>query len=181
MKIVYYGDPILRQKARQVARITPEVRDLIDTMAETLREAQGLGLAAPQVGANVRVVVYDIGEGLQVLINPTISNRSGEEVLEEGCLSLPNLHGEVARASSLTVKARDRQGKSIARQAVGLEARVIQHECDHLDGKLFVDRVREGTLYWALGEGENGEPLRHPTTLEAALRVFESRSSRSGT
>ena len=175
MDIVYYGDAVLRRRARPVSRVTADVQGLIDRMAATLRGAHGLGLAAPQVGASQRVVVYDAGQGLVVLVNPVITAREGEEVMEEGCLSLPHLHGEVPRAATVTVRAQDHRGKRFTKTAIGLEARVIQHECDHLAGTLFVDRVRPETVYWAVGEDENGEPYHHATTVEDALRVFESR------
>ncbi len=175
LDLVYYGDTILRRQARPVDRLNAETQCLIDRMAATLRAAHGLGLAAPQVGTSQRIVVYDMGQGLVVLVNPVIVAREGEEVMEEGCLSLPHLHGEVPRAATVTVRAKDRQGKRFAKTATGLEARVIQHECDHLAGTLFVDRVRPETVYWAVGEDENGEPYHHATTVEDALRVFESR------
>jgi len=173
--IKLYGEPILRAKTRPVPRVTEQTRALVARLEQALEDNSGLGVAAPQIGELARVVVYDLGEGPVALINPKITAREGEAVMEEGCLSLPNLHGEVVRALRVTVKALDEQGRSFVRQAEGLEARVIQHECDHLEGKLFIDRVRRETLYWAVGEDENGEPYRQPTTLESALRVFESR------
>lgn len=179
MEILLYGEPILKQRCHPVPRVTPKVRALVSNMAEAMRQAHGLGLAAPQLGEPSCVVVYDVGQGLVVLINPVIASQEDVKIMEEGCLSLPNLHGEVARAATISVQARNLQGRRILRTAQGLEARVIQHECDHLEGTLFIDRVRPDTLYWAVGEDENGEPYRQPTTLQAAVRVFESRRGKS--
>ncbi|MCR3921251.1 MAG: peptide deformylase [Firmicutes bacterium] len=137
------GDPVLREKTNQVKKITPQVIKLLDDMAETMYDAEGVGLAAPQVGIAKRLVVIDIRDetGLLKLINPKIIARSGEETAVEGCLSFPGIAGEVERAENVTMEALDPSGKKIKITASGLLARACQHELDHLDGVLFVDRV----------------------------------------
>ena len=158
-QIVKYGDPVLRQPARPVTRITAETSRLIKKMTDIMKEANGLGLAAPQVGSSTRIIIYDAleGEGPRVLINPKILSMSGEQLEpKEGCLSIPGLQGVVKRASELRVRGYDEKNRPVARRVNGLEARVIQHEIDHLDGILFIDRAEPDTLEWALG-GEEDE------------------------
>jgi peptide deformylase len=135
--------PVLREKAVEVKEITPHVLSLLDDMVQTMYEAEGVGLAAPQVGISKRVIVVDIKDenGLLKLINPVIVERSGREKAVEGCLSFPNLAGEVDRDIQVTVNGQDPQGNSVQICASGLLARALQHEIDHLDGVLFVDRV----------------------------------------
>jgi len=140
-QIVQLGEDILRQKAQEVKKITPNIHKVLDNMAETMYEANGVGLAAPQVGISKRLVVVDIGEGLIELINPVIVKKDGEETDNEGCLSVPNLIGEVKRAKSVVVQALNRDGEKVEYEAEGLLARAFQHEIDHLDGILFVDRA----------------------------------------
>lgn len=140
------GDPVLRTKSREVAQVTAQTREILDNMAETMYAAPGVGLAAPQVGILQRLVVIDVGEdyGLVQLINPHITEYSEEkEIIEEGCLSVPGQEGAVSRSKTVTVKALNRDGKEIEIKAEGYLARAIQHEVDHLDGILFVDKVRE--------------------------------------
>lgn len=139
--IVLLGDPILRQKAKRVSRFDQSIQQLIDDMIETLRDAPGLGLAAPQVGVPLRIVVIDLDEQITVLCNPEITEMEGEYEPEEGCLSIPGYVANVKRALKITVKARNRRGKEIKIKADGLLAHVIQHELDHLDGILFIDRL----------------------------------------
>jgi len=115
-------------------------------MEETLKAAPGIGLAAPQVGELIRVIVADIGDGLHVLINPKIIKKSGTQTFVEGCLSLPGIEGPVERANKVTIKAVDLRGKQIQIEAQDLLATVFQHEIDHLDGKLFVDKVADPNL-----------------------------------
>lgn len=141
LEIRLYPDPVLREPAAAADRVDDAMRKLVADMEETMRAAPGVGLAAPQVGVQRRVLVYDIGEGLQVLVNPEILDRSGEVVDEEGCLSIPGLAYPVARAEHIRVRGLDGDGESIEREAAELEARVIQHEIDHLDGVLFLDRT----------------------------------------
>lgn len=140
-KIVQYGDEILREKAKPVARITPNILKLLDNMRDTMYSARGVGLAAPQIGVSKRVIVVDIGEGLIELINPEIVEAKGEEIGTEGCLSIPHLVGEVPRAAEVKVKGLNRQGFQVEYHAKGFLARALQHEIDHLDGILFIDRA----------------------------------------
>ncbi|HLV80920.1 MAG TPA: peptide deformylase [Chthonomonadaceae bacterium] len=156
--IVKLGDPILRAVARPVGQITRETRQLIDRMTKIMREAHGLGLAAPQVGVSTRVILYDAGEGLRVLINPRIVTMRGEQLdPPEGCLSIPGLQGQVRRALEIKVEGFDQRGKPVTRRATEMEARVIQHEIDHLDGVLFIDKVDPATLEWVIGPGEDDD------------------------
>ena len=135
------GDPVLRQVAEPVAKITKWHKSLLDNMAETMYKADGVGLAAPQVGKSVRVVVIDVQDqhGLVELINPVITMREGSVVGSEGCLSIPNVIGDVERAAVVTVEFLDRRNRPQSITADGLMARCLQHEVDHLDGKLFID------------------------------------------
>lgn len=133
------GDPILRERTMPVAAVTDELRALIDDMFETMYAAEGIGLAAPQVGRSERITVVDVDDEPLVLVNPEITARDGAERAEEGCLSIPEIYGEVERASHIVVRALDRHGSPYERAASALLARCIQHEVDHLDGKLFLD------------------------------------------
>jgi peptide deformylase len=133
------GDPILREQTHEVTEITDEIRTLIDNMFETMYAAEGIGLAAPQVGRHERITVIDVDDEQYVLINPEITSRSGTARDDEGCLSIPEISGSVERAAEVTVRALDREGNTIEIEATGLLARCIQHEVDHLDGKLFID------------------------------------------
>jgi peptide deformylase len=136
-------DPVLRQKALKVKEITPQIKKLLEDMAETMYDAQGVGLAAPQVGIAKRIIVIDVQNevGLLKLINPVVVEKEGSENAVEGCLSFPGLAGEVERCTSVTVQATDPDGNPVELCATGLLARAFQHEIDHLDGVLFVDRV----------------------------------------
>lgn len=156
--IVKLGHPVLRQQAPAVARVTAETRRLIEHMTITMRQARGLGLAAPQVGVSTRILIYDAGEGLRVLINPKIMGMKGKQLdPPEGCLSIPGLTGQVERAQELRVKGFDARLRPVSLRATGLEARVLQHEIDHLDGILFIDRADPDTLEWATGDDEDEE------------------------
>ena len=137
-----FPDPRLHTVAAPVAEVDDTIRRLIDDMAETMYEAPGIGLAATQVDVHRRVVVIDVSEErteLLALVNPVIVARSGEQVCEEGCLSVPGVYDKVSRAERVTVEALDRQGKPFSLDAEGLLAVCIQHEIDHLDGKVFVE------------------------------------------
>ncbi len=135
-------DSVLRKRAKRVSTIDGSIQKLIDDMVETMRQANGVGLAAPQVGVSLRVVVLQIpDEEPMAIINPEIVKRSGEREVPEGCLSVPGYAGEIKRATSVTVKGRDRQGKAIRLKATGLLAQALQHELDHLDGVLYVDHI----------------------------------------
>lgn len=141
-EILHYPDARLRRKAEAVGAVTDAVRRLIDDMAETMYHAPGVGLAAIQIGVAQRVVVIDISETrdqLRVFVNPEIDEAQGEQVLEEGCLSVPGIFEPVARAQWIRVRALDRLGQSFELEASGFLATCIQHEIDHLDGKVFVD------------------------------------------
>lgn len=145
--ILRYPDKRLRVKAQPVAAVTDEVRALCDDMAETMYAAPGVGLAAPQIGVALRIFVIDIASGtedpsqLHYFINPEIVRRAGETVWEEGCLSFPGIHEEIERAETVTVRATGLDGKPFELNADGLLAIAIQHENDHLEGTLMVDRV----------------------------------------
>jgi peptide deformylase len=140
-----YGDPVLRKKAEPVQGVTDEIRILIDDMVETMYDALGIGLAAPQIGVSLRVIVIDEGtrdsSGPKAFLNPLIVGQTGSLRGEEGCLSLPGVYGEVVRAEWVRVEALDRHGAPVRLEARGLLARVFQHELDHLDGMLFLDRL----------------------------------------
>jgi len=135
-------DPVLRQKAKRVSRIDKSIQRLIDDMVETMRQANGVGLAAPQVGVPLRVIVLQMSEEEPMaIINPEIVKRLGEQEVNEGCLSVPGYFGEIKRSASVTVKGRDRQGKAIRIKATGLMAEALEHEIDHLNGTLYIDHV----------------------------------------
>lgn len=142
LEIKEYGEPVLREKSLPVKEITPEILNLIRDMAETMYTAPGVGLAAPQVGVSKRIIIIDgEEEGLIVLINPTMVKSEGEVRAEEGCLSIPGVYSEVKRSSKVTVKALNESGEPIKITKEGLLARALQHEIDHLEGILFVDRI----------------------------------------
>src|SRR5882724_167917 len=143
LRVRRYGDPILRRRANPVETVTPEVRKLVDDMVETMYDEVGIGLAAPQVGASVRLLVVgdEEGRGAQALVNPAITAQGGKVTAEEGCLSLPGIFAQVTRSEWVTLEAQDLEGRPIAITARGLRARVFQHEIDHLDGVLFIDRL----------------------------------------
>ena len=132
---------VLRQKCIEVKEISPSVTKLLDNLAETMRAARGVGLAAPQIGVTKRVIVVDTGEGLIELVNPEVLEMHGKQVDSEGCLSAPGLLCEVPRAHRVRVKGLDREGREVSYRAEGFAARVFQHEVDHLDGVLFTDRA----------------------------------------
>ena len=140
-KIVEIGDEVLREKAKPVKEVTPSILKLLDNMADTMYEAKGVGLAAPQIGVSKRVIVIDIGEGLVELINPEILESSGNVVDSEGCLSVPGMIGEVTRADMLIVAGLNRKGEQVTYRAKGFMARAFQHEIDHLEGIIFVDKA----------------------------------------
>lgn len=133
----------LRKKSREVEKIDDRITTLLDDMAETMYEANGVGLAAPQVGVLKRVVVIDVGEGLIELINPVITYKKGEQIGAEGCLSVPGKAGTVARPEKVKVRAKNRNGEEINIDAEGLLAVALCHEIDHLSGTLFIDSVIE--------------------------------------
>lgn len=145
--VVKYGEPILREKCEECKSFDDEVKAKIDFMYDRLAEAEGcLGLAGPQLGIKKRIFVYDLGEGRGCLVNPKIVRSSGEETMLEGCMSFPGLHGEVTRALRVTVTGLDERGVKVKLRAEGLLARLFQHEIDHLDGILFIDKADPDTL-----------------------------------
>jgi peptide deformylase len=151
-RVMKYGETpgweVLRQKAAPIEAITPDILALIDEMGDIMYTAHGVGLAAPQVGKSIRLFVYDAGDGLTALINPEIIQKKGEQYEpEEGCLSIPGLRGVVPRAKEIKVKAMDIVGNMIYFKAKEFEARIIQHEYDHLEGILFTDLAKKGTLH----------------------------------
>ena len=152
-KIRLQGDEVLAKVSRPVEKMTPRIHDLIGDMLETMYDAMGVGLAAPQVGILKRIVVIDVGEGPIVLINPEILETSGSQTGQEGCLSVPGKCGQVTRADHVKAKALNENMEEYVIEADGLLARCILHECDHLDGKLYVDLV-EGELQDTAGEDE---------------------------
>lgn len=135
------GDEILRKICKPVTEVNKKVKELLDDMLDTMYEADGVGLAAPQVGILKRIVVIDVGDGPVVLINPEKLEESGEQLHAEGCLSIPGIYGEVKRPERVLVKALDRDGKEQRIEATGMLAIAMCHEIDHLDGILFEDRV----------------------------------------
>ena len=149
------GDPVLRQKAAPVAVIDDRMRQLATDMLETMYNAPGVGLAAPQVGVAVRLIVVDDGSGPHTLFNPRVVSRRGEVCEEEGCLSVPGMIGKVRRAAQVEVEAYDRAGRKILVRGDDLLAIILQHETDHLDGVLFTDKAE--SLWRAEKNGENHE------------------------
>lgn len=135
------GDEILRKKSREVEKIDKRIIDLLDDMYDTMQQAEGVGLAAVQVGILKRVVVIDVGQGPIELINPEIIDEEGKEINIEGCLSIPEVYGEVERPKTVTVKAKNRDGVEYILTGEGLLARALCHEIDHLNGVLFKDKV----------------------------------------
>ena len=140
------GDSVLTKKSRTVDKMTPRIGELITDMLDTMYEAMGVGLAAPQVGILKRIVVIDIGEGPIVLINPEILETSGEQTGDEGCLSVPGMAGQVTRPNYVKVKALDVNMEEQILEGEGLLARAFCHEIDHLDGKMYTELV-EGELH----------------------------------
>jgi peptide deformylase len=143
LKILTGEHPILRKKAKKIEKIDDEIRTLADDMIETMKNAKGAGLAAPQVGKSIRLFVVNYDEKDFVFVNPEILKREGENIDIEGCLSLPGIEIPVKRAEKITLNFQDLRGKNYRMIAEGLFARIIQHEIDHLDGILIVDKIEE--------------------------------------
>lgn len=155
--IVMEPDEVLHQVAKEVTKITPNVQKLLTDMADTMYHAEGVGLAAPQIGILKRVIVVDVGDehGLIELINPEIVSQEGEQFGPEGCLSIPGYRGDVRRAQTVTVKGLDRNGKEVTYTGSDLLARAFQHEIDHLNGVLYTDVAER--VYEITDEGEEKE------------------------
>lgn len=164
LPIRIWGDPILKKRASAVSRITREERQLIEDMKETMAAADGAGLAAPQVGVSKRIFTFRIGEEVHVLINPRITKREGEIVGVEGCLSIPGVQAEVARAQYVVITGKDENGKSVTyyledNEETGRAGTCVQHELDHLNGDLYIEKAVPNTLSWLIeDEDEMGEP-----------------------
>lgn len=145
LELVLYPDPKLKEVSSEIQTIDDEIRELLNNMVETMYDAPGIGLAAPQIGKNIRAIVVDVGEekgkNLLKLINPEIIESSGETKTEEGCLSIPGVSEIVTRPSNVTIRALDEHGKQVELSADGLLAVCLQHEIDHLDGILFIDHL----------------------------------------
>jgi len=139
LKIRLYGDACLRKKSSPIKEVGPSERMLIQSMIATMQQAKGVGLAAPQVGINQRLFVVDVGEGPMAIINPKIIKISGKDVLEEGCLSIPEVNIMIKRSQKIRVQYLNENGQKKVKTCEDLMARVIQHETDHLDGKLIID------------------------------------------
>jgi len=170
------GDPILRQETKVVETVTEEHRRLIDDMFETMHAAKGIGLAAPQIGRTERIAVVDVQGGSQpiALVNPEVVQSSSDtDKSEEGCLSIPDVYGDVERPSRVTVRALDRDGRPFEMEADALLARCFQHEIDHLDGKLFIDYLsilkrRSALNKWAKARERYPDNIRRLTLEEVS-------------
>ncbi len=162
--IVKYPAEVLRKIAAPVGKPNGSTRELVEHMKTQMTLARGIGLAAPQVGVSARVIIYRLLEEnspLRVILNPKIISKKGEQIGAEGCLSMPLLQGDVKRFDEIIVKGMDMLGRPFKRRASEMESRVIQHEIDHLDGVLFIDRAVEETLEWLMPE-EDDEPTTGP-------------------
>lgn len=159
-KILRFPNPKLRLKAKLVKKLTPAITKLIDEMIEIMHLAPGVGLAAPQVGKSLRVIVVDVGPGPIALVNPELLEKSGRQTFTEGCLSLPGVEAPVERAALVRVQGLDRDGQEIMVTAEGLLATVFQHEIDHLEGFVFIDRVKDpSTIKYVPRHSEKKEEL----------------------
>ncbi|MCK9430822.1 MAG: peptide deformylase [Candidatus Omnitrophica bacterium] len=139
LKINIFGDSVLRKKAKPVKEVTAEHQKVLSLMSQSMYEHSGIGLAAPQIGMSVRLIVVDIGEGLYKLVNPKIVKRQGSQAIQEGCLSVPGASVKVKRSRQVWVEALDENNRPLKLEAKDLFACVLQHEIDHLEGKLIVD------------------------------------------
>jgi peptide deformylase len=140
-EIRIYPDPILRKKALPLKNVDGQVKEIADRMAESMHANKGIGLAAPQIGVLSQIIGVDLGEGLRILINPEMVEGEGESVLEEGCLSLPNIEVPVKRKDSVFIRGWDLDGKEVNLELVGFPGRVYQHEIDHLNGILIIHHI----------------------------------------
>ena len=163
LPLVTMDNPVLHQKAKRVGGIGNSIQKLIDDMIETMHYTGGVGLAAPQVGIPLQVVVIELPEGqgnVITLLNPELVKSSGEHEVLEGCLSLPGYRGELKRALSVTVKGRDRDGKQIRLKADGLLAHALQHEIDHINGVVYIDRLESRDKLSRIGPSDEDESSR---------------------
>jgi peptide deformylase len=160
LEILTEGHPLLRQKALPVKKITKRLQKLAGDMEETMRAASGVGLAAPQVGVGLRLIVVDVGEGPIVIFNPEIVERDGQDIDVEGCLSIPGVNGYVERSAWVKVAGLDGKGRPLLVEGTDLLARALQHEIDHLDGILFTDKATSVVAVEEETADESGVP-RH--------------------
>ncbi len=160
-QLVLYPDAVLRQRAHEVSQIDGKTYDLLKAMQEIMYRYKGIGLAAPQVGYLQRIIIADTGEGLLALINPEIVQQEGNARQDEGCLSLPEVRVEVPRSESIAVRAWDADGKERQLELKGLSARVVQHEIDHLNGRLIIDYA------------STAERLKNAAQLEKLEKMFK--------
>lgn len=157
--VVKIPNPVLRQIAKEV-KLNKKTDFLINEMMRAMRKANGVGLAAPQLGISQRVIVIaPLDYKPTALINPRIVKMEGEQIGQEGCLSIPGLYGDVKRASYVEVEALDRKGREVTFEMEGMSARVVQHEIDHLEGILFIDKVDVATLHWTDPEADDTDEI----------------------
>ena len=183
LPIRIWGDPILRKKAAAVDRLTPADKKLISDMFETMEDADGAGLAAPQVGVSKRIFVFRVGDEHHALINPKIVKRTGEVKNDEGCLSIPGVQAEVKRAKRVTVTGRDQNNKPVEwtledSEETGRAATCIQHETDHLDGIMYLERAVADSIVWLIeGYDDEGEEtiLLRRTTRDKIMDAYKSK------
>ncbi len=180
LQILPYPHPVLLKRAAPVERVTPELAEFLLKMRDTMYAAHGVGLAAPQVGVSLRIIVVDTDERFVPLMNPRIIAADGSQTGVEGCLSLPNLHADVTRALRVTVQGQNARGKKVTLSGEGLWARAMQHEIDHLDGIIFTERADPATFRWVTGESAaDGELIERPTTREDAYHFFARELARA--
>jgi peptide deformylase len=166
-----FGDPVLKQRAKDVTEIDGDLARVVETMVETMYEALGVGLAAPQVGIQKRLFTYDVGDGPDVLINPEIVEASGEWTYDEGCLSVPALHFEIVRPKVITVRGLDLDGEEVVIEGDELMGRMLLHEIDHLDGVLLLDRLEPDVRKEAMRELRRRDGLVVTVGAESAPRL----------
>lgn len=156
--VVKIPDPVLRKVCQPVPKLDKKVNEFIDEMIAALKKANGVGIAAPQMGKALRlIIIAPHGMKPTALLNPVLSGHEGEIIGEEGCLSIPGVYGQVKRSNRVIVDALDRRGRPVTYEMEGMAARVLQHEVDHLDGVLFIDKVDLATLHWAHPEAPDDD------------------------
>ena len=154
--IAIVPDPVLRKKAKKVLEIDQSIQQIIDDMIETMHTASGAGLAAPQVGIPLRIIVIDVNDKEAIaFINPEIVKREGERIVEEGCLSVPGYRGELKRSQWVKVKALDRNGKQVRLKGEDILGQALEHEIDHLNGVLYIDYIQDHTKIFKISDEEN--------------------------
>jgi peptide deformylase len=163
-----FGDPALKQRAREVTELDGQLAALAESMYETMYEAAGIGLAAPQVGVRKRLFTYDVGEGPETIVNPEIVAASGEWTYEEGCLSVPGLHFDIVRPKLVTLRGLGLEGNEIVVEGDELLGRLFQHEIDHLDGVLLLDRLDDDMRRQALRELRERDLMSAPVPTPGA-------------